>query len=366
MLSKCKPVQFALAFGLQCRYIGPNSAAFPYPMTQTLDLFAPATASSPSIYFDSFESWVNAREQFGAIRERSSVAVYRSMWGAFTAWCVGRGLPLDDLGVDHLEAYLHSRGGVDELTARHAWRLLMLVDAVLAHRADSHSLPRNACAHELLMATPEWRFANANDKTPLPDHLHAAEARRLVQWLLDPASATQSDIAPAHTWQSVRNRASVAMQLGAGLTPGDIRAATLDGVVCEGSRVPGLAWKIRLPMHGAIPSHEAPIAPWAGRLLRRWLDTRCALQIGGAVLFPAARDGRPWGKVAQYTAAKGVLSAAGLPDADGGSFKLRHTFALRQLRKGATPEQVAQWLGYSDVSALARHRRVLIGPVEVA
>jgi len=204
--------------------------------TYTRDLFDDATLASPQAYLDAFESWVVAREHFGAIRERSSVAVYRSMWCALTAWCVSRGLRLDDLKPGDFEAYLHSRGGVDELTARHAWRLLMLADAVQHHRAAATGAVRNAAAHELLMATPDWRYANAADKTPLPDHLHAAEARHLVQWLLDPASATVAAGAPAHTWQALRNRAAVALQLGAGLTPGDIRAATVDGVVCERAR----------------------------------------------------------------------------------------------------------------------------------
>lgn len=335
---------------------------------QTLhcDLFDEETLPSPKTYLESFEAWVSAREQFGAIRQPSSVAVYRSMWGALTVWCVGRGLQLDTLSPAHFEAYLHSRGGADELTARHAWRLLMLADAVLTHRASAKSLPRNGAAQELLLSTPEWRFANAADKTPLPDHLDGHEARRLVQWLLDPINAADASGSQAHTWQGLRNRAAVALQLGAGLTPGDIRAAGVDGVVCDGSRLAGLPWKVRLPKHGSIPAREAPIAPWAGRLLRTWLDTRSALQMAGTSLFPAARCGRPWGKVAQYAAAKAVLASAGIADTEGGSFKLRHTFALRQLRRGTSAEQVAQWLGLSDVAALARYRQVLLSvPADV-
>jgi site-specific recombinase XerD len=60
-----------------------------------------------------------------------------------------------------------------------------------------------------------------------------------------------------------------------------------------------------------------------------------------------------------------VLAAAGVADTEGGSFKLRHTFALRQLRRGTEPEQVAEWLGLSDAAALARYRKVLVAPVDV-
>lgn len=326
------------------------------------DLFEEPGLTSPQAYVDAFEGWLAAREEFGAIREQSSIAVYRSMWAALSAWCVSRGLHLDVLKAVHFEGYLLSRGGTEDLSARYAWRLLTLADEVQLHRARATGLPRNSAALDLLMATPEWRFANASDKTPLPDHLHAHEAKALMSWLLDPTSGCAVSGAPAHTWQTLRNRTAVALQLGAGLTPGDIRSAVIDGVVCNGAKVAGLPWKIRLPAHGGIPAREAPIAPWAGRLLRAWLDTRCALQITGPALFPAARSGRSWGKVAQYTAAKAVLAAAGVPETEGGSFKLRHTFALRQLRRGTSADQVAQWMGLSDAAALSRYRRVLVAP----
>ncbi len=341
--------------------------------TTTRDLFedlsSTSSGASPATYLAAFEGWAAGRAGCGELREQSSVDVYRSMWGALTVWCVGRGLALQSLDTSHLEAFLHSRGGAEELTPRHAWRMLTLVDAVSTHHADANALPRNQAAQALLMARPDWRYANAADKTPLPEHLSAEAAHRLVAWLLDPAADIASAGAPARSWQALRNRAAVGLQLGAGLAPGDIRVATVTGVVGASPAAHGsgaLPWKIRLPAHGGSPAREAPVAPWAGGLLQAWLDTRRALQIAGDMLFPAAASGRAWGKVAQYTAAKAVLAAAGLDDADGGgSFKLRHTFALRQLQHGSSPEQVAQWMGLRDSAALSRHRRLLIAPVEV-
>jgi integrase len=333
------------------------------------DLVSSSPAASPTIYLAAFEAWSDSRQHRGELREHSSIAVYRSMWGALTAWCGGRGLPMVSLDAVHLEAYLHSRGGAEDLTPRHAWRLLMLVDAVLAHHADSRDLPRNPAAHALLMARPDWRYANASDKTPLPEHLSPEEARQLVAWLLDPSADIATAGAPAKSWQLLRNRTAVGLQLGAGLTPGDIRLATVAGVISAGTpsptQFPDLPWKIRVPAHGGSPAREAPIARWAGRLLQAWLNTRQALQFPGEMLFPAATSGRAWGKVAQYTAAKAVLVAAGLDDAEGGSFKLRHTFALRQLQRGSSADQVAQWMGLRDSAALARHRRLVISPVDV-
>ena len=111
---------------------------------------------------------------------------------------------------------------------------------------------------------------------------------------------------------------------------------------------------------------KLPLAPWAGQLLRYWLDIRSEQQIPGSMLFPSTRStGKPWGKVAQYNAAKEVLSASGLEDVEGGSFRLRHTFALRQLRKGKKPEEVAKWLGVTDPSVMTRYQRVIVGPIDV-
>ena len=330
-----------------------------------LDLFDSVPPTGRKAYLEAFETGALWRGERGDLRERSSVAVYRSMWGALTAWCSSRGLVLNTLPAADLEAFLLSRGGAEDLTPRHAWRLLMLVDEVLAHHARTQNLPRNESAQRLLVSRPEWRYANANDKTPLPEHLHADEARRLVDWLLDPAGPQPPATAAAQPWQSLRNRSSVGLQLGAGLTPGDIRLARLDAVVARAGPAGLLPWKISLPAHGGAPAREAPIAPWAGKLLRSWLEARQTVQMAGPMLFPATSSGRPWGKVAQYMAAKSVLTDAGLQDTEGGSFKLRHTFALRQLKRGTPPERVAEWMGLSDTAALARYRRVLMTPPEI-
>jgi site-specific recombinase XerD len=46
-------------------------------------------------------------------------------------------------------------------------------------------------------------------------------------------------------------------------------------------------------------------------------------------------------------------------------FKLRHTFALRQLRKGKTEEEVARWLGLLDINSMTRYRRIVLSYQDV-
>lgn len=135
-----------------------------------------------------------------------------------------------------------------------------------------------------------------------------------------------------------------------------MHAVLLDGEVSAGGNVPGLPWKLRVPAHGSAAAREAPIASWCGCLLRSCLHVRREIRIEGSMLFAATRKGRPWGKVAQYASVQAVLAAAGLPDSEGGDFKLRRCTA---------PEQVAQGLDLPFAAELARYRCVLLAPVEV-
>lgn len=65
----------------------------------------------------------------------------------------------------------------------------------------------------------------------------------------------------------------------------------------------------------------------------------------GDFLFPSTRTGKQWSRDSHYMCANKVLEEAGVDSTEGGSFRLRHTFALRQLRRGTSSEQVAMWLG---------------------
>ncbi len=253
---------------------------------------------------------------------------------------------------------------MDDLSNRYAWRLLRLVDRVMQHRARALGTEPNHAAAEALARRPELRFANAHDKDPLPAFLPAAEAKVLVTYL---SAVRPGRSATPQPWQEIRNRAAVGLMLGAGITPGEVRALELEDVTCHGGRGKNVPWKLQVKGNGNGPARETPIAPWAGQLLRCWLDIRSEQQIPGSMLFPSTRStGKPWGKVAQYNAAKEVLAATGIEDVEGGSFRLRHTFALRQLRKGKKAEEVAKWLGVTDPAVMARYRRVITAPVDVA
>lgn len=330
----------------------------------TLDLFTetPVRSSVLGGFTAAWEEWLAGEKRAGRLQLTSSMEVYGAMWAALAAWCVSQECSIDSLSSDELERFLNSRGGAEEISNRHAWRFLRLVDRVLAGRARTLGLPTNMAAVELLEKRPEYRYANASDKDPLPSFLAAGEAKRLVTYL---SAVRPGRAAVGQAWQEVRNRASVALMLGAGVTPGEVRALVESDAVVDGGRLQGVPWKLRVHGHASSPARETPLAQWAGQLLAYWLTVRGEQGVAGQVLFPSTRSGKVWSKVSQYNATKEVLRAAGVDDVDGGSFRLRHTFALRQLRRGKAPAEVANWLGVADPAVMTRYQRVMVAPVDV-
>lgn len=327
-----------------------------------LDLFAKEDVS-PAAYAAAIQSWLDDAARAGRMQRESSSDVYMHMWSAMSAWAVGNAIKFEQLTADDLEHYLASRGGADDLSAPYAWRLLRLVERVWAHPGRRTGIDRPNPASELLGRRPDLRYANDPDKRGLPEFLSASEAKLLVTYL---SAVRPGRGAGAQSWQEIRNRASVGLMLGAGLAPGDVRMLALEHVVIDGGRGKGVPWKLRVPGNGNSPARETPLAPWAGQLLRYWLDVRSEQGVPGSMLLPSTKStGKPWGKVAQYNAAREVLDAAGLDDLEGGSFRLRHTFALRQLRRGKSAEDVARWLGVSDPAVMVRYQKVLMAPVDV-
>ncbi|MEC4722421.1 tyrosine-type recombinase/integrase [Noviherbaspirillum sp. CPCC 100848] len=329
---------------------------------------------------ESFKAWVEYRARSGStarserpLKDESAI-VYQEMWHAFAAYCASRSLDTTTVEAADIKTFLALRGAGNangrprpstkgqELSPRYAWRMLTLIDRVTRFQARCDGVTPNPAATELLQLS-EYRYANASHRDPLPDYCTEAQAKRLIGYLTE-IRHSESASGPL-TWKEVRDRTAVALMLGAGLTPGDVRVMTLDGVAVAGGRKAGVPWKLALPGNGNAPARETPVAEWAGRQLALWLSIREAQNIDGELVFPSTRSGKPWSHTGCYESCKAVLSGAGMGDEGGGVFKLRHTFALRQLAKGKTETEVARWLGILDINSMARYRHVLPNQVDV-
>ena len=333
-------------------------------------------------YRESFEHWAESRKTTGAgpsdQRVLGSVTadIYREMWQSFTIFCVERELPFARATVADLESFLatrasvrntiaalpaSSRVGTTLLSARYARRFLSLIDKVFRYQAGVDGVPPNTSAYELLQR-PDFRYAEAADKDPLPEYLRERDAKQLIDFVTKTSRVESDSIVP---WKAIRDCTAVAVMLGAGLAPGDIRCLTLDGVIIEGGSENGLPWKLSVPGNGNAPARETPISKWAGYQLGYWLKLRNKQQIQGEFVFPSTLAGRQWSHTRCYESCTAVLADANIAESGGGLFRLRHTFALRQLAKGRGEVEVARWLGLLDVTGMSRYRRILQGEIDV-
>lgn len=319
--------------------------------TNQTELFDPPGELKTIELLTLFESWAASSPGKGGALSDASTAVYRDMWVALIKWSDTQRISVLRITAAQLDAYLRSRGGSDDLDNRYAWRLLRLVERVFHHVLPNGERGANQAVADLLRLRPDLKYANASERDQLPEFLEASDARALVAHLATPPRTG--------SWRELRDRAAIALHLGAGLTPAEVRSLQLASVhgLTTGTK------KIRVAGNGTVAAHEAPVAAWAWTVLKAWLQARAEADIAGDLLLPSTRAGREWGKTAHYDAVASVLEAVGLP-ANGGAYRLRHTFALRQLKRGRSASELAGWLGIDD-SEVARYRRLVSGPVAV-
>ena len=332
-------------------------------------------------YREAFERWAADRKTTGskpgdARRLGSATAdIYREMWRAFTIHCASRDLPFARASIADLESFISTRAAArnayspasvapstaSSLSPRYARRFLTLIDKVFRHQAHLDGVAPNTAAYELLQR-PDFRYAEASEKDPLPDYLDEIDAKILIDFVTTNADGEPESAVP---WKIFRDRTAVAVMLGAGLAPGDVRYLRLDGIIVAGGRLEGIPWKLSVPGNGNAPARETPISKWAAYQLAAWLHLRKRQQIQGDFVFPSTLSGKQWSHTRCYESCMGVLEGAGIAESNGGLFKLRHTFALRQLVKGSGEADVARWLGLLDINGMGRYRRILQSEVDV-
>lgn len=336
-------------------------------LPHTLDFLDSVSAETQAIAPSAFDNWlISITGPVGGFSEETQT-VHRAMWSAFETWCVRHRIEPPAVTADEIQRYLRSREGAvpaSELTPRYAWRLVTLINHVVNHQAAVHGRAPNSAAVELMGSNPGLKFANATLKDQLPEVLSDSQDQILVSYLqASSAIELDSDCAIAlKRWQGVRNKTGVALQLGAGLTPLEIRLLKISSVFAD-TQGP---WKVRAPASARVKVHEAPVANWARPILANWLRVRASLGIPGEWLLPSTKSGKPWGKTAHFDSVASVLDEAGFKGFKGGSYLLRHTFALKQLSKPENTEAgVAAWLGV-DVEEMKRYRGLIATPLDVA
>lgn len=324
-----------------------------------------------------FEEWLASRPGRGQRAgdgelSEASAQLYRDMWAVFCSHCGG--LPkrarksghadiLTTLNRADLQALLQepvasktkASNHEPAWSERYAWRMLHLIDRVLAFHAQRQGIPKNNCAHVLLQEAP-YRHANASHLDAAPELLTDGDVERLIGHLRSSVGQghnTAEHPASKARWKPARDAAVVAAMLGAGLAPGDVQVLQLNGLAIHEGPEPGIPWRLTVPADGLSPQHQSPLASWAGHLLAHWLTVREQMAVPGTYVFPSTLKGGGLSRMSCHRIAVNVLDAAGIPG--GVPFRLRHTFAVRQLSLGHSEELVGRWLGLVESKAMRRY-----------
>jgi hypothetical protein len=346
-----------------------RSSASGTGLARTLELFDEDGRQNRVTEFEqAFASWLAGKQARDEIRSKESKAIYEAMWGALADWCVREGVSVGTLRSEDLLRYMTYRSRlvkpVRDLSPRYRLRLLRLVNFVLEHYARTHDKPPNDAARLLIKEDLDVRYAESWADDPELNYLDLQETRSLIAFLTDP-SPWREHVQHTRTqsWLDMRGRASLALHLGAGLTPGEVRALQLHHLVVAGGPHPGEPWKVRVPQIGASPAREAPLRRWAGRILAQWLALRDTRQIAGPWLLPGSAAGEPLGRLAHYLSCKSLLAESQVASAESASgFALRHTYALVALHDGASRTELALALGIGNPTRIERYERIRFLP----
>lgn len=324
---------------------------------------------------DLLEDYLASRDSDVSLSDESKES-YRQMWRAVRAFCVRYDFHVCDLSVDQLRLLIDLRGkeavSKASLTDRYAWRLLRLIEEVAGFEAGRTGVPRATAASELI--GQDYRFVNARNRDALPDTITRQEYGRLMGYLMELWPRRALSAVSAADRKDARNRAVLAVMLGAGLTPREVTELKVDNIFLDEK---GLPATLRVQALGRSPARDVPIAGWSAQVLSAWLSIRARAFANAAGpldrAFPSnSRDrGMDNSTINQgfhraLEACRISSSPRGASGKDSGNgatrgpFTLRHTFVVKaRSDKTHTDEELMRILGYADGKSFQRYRRVV-------
>lgn len=284
-----------------------------------------------------FEAWlagqvadVEARRRFREV----SQATYRTHFAAWVKHLARAHCTLLEAGPAEAASFFHARETpLDPVSRR---RYLQLINRVYASLRTLGWSGVNPVSDELKLERVL--------PTVAPDCLDDAQVARLFE-----------AVALLPGWKGVRDRALLALLVGAGLRANEAMALSRAGV--------GADFSVDIAPAGVHRAHRSRLLPGLPR--QHWLDwcaQRDGLGVLGPLAFPATLAGRPYTESGFVRRIDTWLEAADIAKKDsagrslvrGGATLLRNTFA-RQALERYTPEEVQEFLGHDELRATLRH-----------
>jgi site-specific recombinase XerD len=282
-----------------------------------------------------FDAWL-AQQGF----RHSSAQTYRAQWGNFLDWLAERRVQLDRTGKRTVARFVATLS----IKRPQRQRYLRIIERVFDEMRHAEVAATNPARPIAQRGDAAWRKAPDNEPTGF---LAPDERAALVAQLFSSLPPSLSAIA---RWRERRDRALVAIFLGAGVKVGEARLLT---VSCVSDRE---GW-ISIEAPNPHLSRRTRLMPFARSLLDAWIEQRQAIGVKGDLLFPGAPDGRPMHKATVLRAVDAQVDAAGFAQsrvARASPQTLRNSFAAEMFESGSPPELVAEWMGFTQLLSANR------------
>lgn len=284
--------------------------------------------------------------------KETSATVYVHMFTSYLRWLSQQRVSLHEASASDIKAFLdaehvdeHNR--VRKLRSLIRVRYLRLLERVYAHLKVDPNPARNA-------AFAVYRTAAAGRDKPKA-FLTEAEQIAFLEQL--PAAPLDESNLTAPSWKKRRDRAMLAVMLGAGLKVSEVLGLRVDQV---GGRERDGSIPIKIPDYVAGgDGHKTVLRPFAVKHVVPWIEERKLHAIPGKLLFPASlREDKPLNKATVYRHVKATLERAGIDVERMGGRTLRNSFAVRELENGASLELVKQYMGHHELRSTAKYQQV--------
>lgn len=291
----------------------------------------------------------------------SSQRIYQTMFNHFANWLDNEGVKFGDVANEHIAAFLDQPADDPEgegLTVRLASKIRLVYVRILERIFTHLKVEPNPASMVVLDKNKSFKLGKEDGKSFLSsDETVSFMANLPVVRPFD----KDLDVDP--TWKKRRNRAMLAMLIGAGLKVSEviaIEAASIDPVNSDGSMPLNLkSWESA----GTSRPHRAMLRPFAVKEVLAWKKELDHLKIPGKLMFPAnlvpkkRKNNRPVNQLDHatvYRIVKEVFVAAGIDVARMGGRTLRNTFAIHELETQPA-ELVNEFLGHRQPRSTQRY-----------
>lgn len=283
---------------------------------------------------------------------QGSVKGYTAMFSKFVRWMADQGLKIDGVAKEHVLQFLDAqmepqkKGRAKDLNSEIRRRYVRLLERVYDHLQVRPNPAR--LAGYSLTSMP------GGGGKDLPKEWLTFEQQAAFMLAL-PARASYLSEDSAKAWRRRRDRAMMALMIGAGLTVAEVIELYIENIGDEDptGSVPVTIWPV--PGSEFSRKHVTMLRPFAVPEVARWIEEREKMNVAGRLLFPATARGGKVAAATLYRQVRATFAAAGIKLNREGGRTLRNTFAQRELEAGTSLGELGEYLGLHERRSVERY-----------